>query len=359
MKLELVDPYSPRVEAVWRALEDRARPSYFLTWGWMENWLACLPRHEAPQLAVVEDGGAPIAACFLRKRRVIRHGFVTSRALYINTTGLLHYDELCVEHNALLAAPEAGASLATLVSLLPGSWDELFVDAADGDTIAALQAAALPDGARIKIDRQVSNYHIDLERVRGSADGYVSLLGSSTRAQVRKALRAAGDATVEIAADDRHAQDIYEEMVELHQRSWRMRGHPGAFADPWFDRFHRRLIAQRFRHGEIQLVRVKSGELTIGCLYNFVAAGRVLFYQCGFGSPADRHIRPGYLCHAHAIEHCAKQGHAIYDLLGGDARYKSSLATDETKLVWARVQRKRLQFALEDRARSWLRKTSA
>ena len=73
----------------------------------------------------------------------------------------------------------------------------------------------------------------------------------------------------------------------------------------------------------------------------------------------DRHLRPGYLCHAHAIEHCAKEGHAIYDLLGGDARYKASLATDETSLVWARVQRRRLQFVVEDRLRQWVRRSRA
>ena len=348
MKLELVDPYSPRVEATWRALEDKAKPVYFLTWGWMENWLACLPPREAPQLAILSDG-EPIAAAFVGKRRLMRHGFVPSRALYVNATGVESYDELCLEHNALLSI--GNASLATLVAHLPGAWDEVYLPACDADAFAALDTA---NGLRVKIDRDVANYHIDLAKVREK--DYVSLLGSSTRAQMRKAQRAAGAVTCEVATDDRQASDIYDEMVTLHQRSWRMRGQPGAFADPWFDRFHRRLIAKRFRHGEIQLIRVRNRDLTIGCLYNFISAGRVLFYQCGFGSPADKHIRPGYLCHALAVEHCAKQGLAIYDLLGGDARYKQSLATDETRLVWGRVQRKRLQFELEDRARAWLRR---
>lgn len=325
----------------------------------MENWLACLPPHSAPQLAVLTREGEPVAACFLGKRRQTRHGFVPTRTLHINNTGDGAYDELCLEHNALLAVSDGGASLAALISLLPSSWDELFLGAADSETVAELQAQSLPEGMRVLIDREVKNYQIDLDRVRASKDGYVPLLGSSTRAQMRKAQRAAGDVTFEVASDDRHALDIYEEMVALHQRSWRMRGHPGAFADPWFDRFHRRLIARRFRHGELQLIRVKNAQLTIGCLYNFVAAGRVLFYQCGFGSPADRHLRPGYLCHAHAIEHCAKSGLAVYDLLGGDARYKSSLATDETRLVWARVQRRRLQFVVEDRLRAWVKRSRA
>ncbi len=359
LKLELIDPYAPRVEAVWRVLEERVSPSYFLSWGWMENWLACLPPHAAPQLAVLTRDGEPMAAAFLGKRRRNRHGFIPSRTLHINNTGDIAFDELCLEHNSLLAVPDGGGSLAKLIQLLPDSWDELFLEAADAETVAALKAQPLPAGMRLLIDREVKNYQIDLDRVRASKDGYVPLLGSSTRAQMRKAQRAAGDVTFEVASDDRHALDIYEEMVALHQRSWRMRGHPGAFADPWFDRFHRRLIARRFRHGELQLLRVKNAQMTIGCLYNFVAAGRVLFYQCGFGSPADRHLRPGYLCHAHAIEHCAKEGLAVYDLLGGDARYKASLATDETSLVWARVQRRRLQFVVEDRLRAWVKRSRA
>jgi CelD/BcsL family acetyltransferase involved in cellulose biosynthesis len=142
----------------------------------------------------------------------------------------------------------------------------------------------------------------------------------------------------------------------LHQRSWQQRGQPGAFADPWFDRFHRRLIAERFKHGELQLLRLRTKEMTLGCLYNFVAAKRVLFYQSGLGTPADRHVRPGYLCHTQAIEYCAKAGLDVYDLLGGDARYKKSLATDESRLVWGRVQKTRLRFTLEDLARDWVRK---
>jgi CelD/BcsL family acetyltransferase involved in cellulose biosynthesis len=356
MKLELVDPFAPRVEATWRALEAAAGPTYFLSWGWMENWLACLPKHEAPQLAVIEDNGEPIAAGFIGKQRVRRHGIVGSRALYLNATGLDAYDELCIEHNALLARPDHDGSLAHLIALMPGSWDELFIPATDGDTWARFASGPLPAGVRVRVDREVANYHVDLDRVRADKDGYIPLLGSSTRAQMRKAQRAAGEVTFEVATDERTALDIYEEMVALHQRSWRMRGFPGAFADPWFDRFHRRLIAQRFRHGELQLMRLRNGDLTIGCLYNFVSAGRVLFYQCGFGSPADKHIRPGYLCHAHAIGHCAKAGLDVYDLLGGDARYKESLATDRTRLVWGRVQRPRLQFTIEDRARTWLRR---
>ena len=46
-------------------------------------------------------------------------------------------------------------------------------------------------------------------------------------------------------------------------------------------------------------------------------------------------------------------GHKVYDLLGGSARYKASLATGATQLAWLCVQRARLRFAIEDRVRDW------
>lgn len=353
VRLERLAAHAPSVERIWRELEARAKPSYFLTWGWMENWLACLPKRELPELAVLRRDGRPVAACFLRQRKLRRHGVITSRALFVNMTGLDAFDEITLEHNGLLG--DGSVSLATLVAALPGRWDEVYVPAADESVLSAI-ANAPPAGTLVRIDRVVADFQVDLAKVRASSDGYVALLGSSTRAQLRKAQRQVGELTFEVAADTAQALDIYEEMVALHQASWRRRGQPGSFANPWFDRFHRRLIAQRFSSGEIQLLRLRAKDLTLGCLYNFVASGRVLFYQCGFGTPASKHVRPGYLCHAHAIEHCAKQGLAIYDMLGGDARYKQSLSTDETRLVWGRVQRSRLRFALEDRAREWIRK---
>ena len=139
----------------------------------------------------------------------------------------------------------------------------------------------------------------------------------------------------------------------MHAQRWAKRNLHGHFEDPRVEAFHRRLIAQRMAHGEIQLVRVRAGGSTLGCLYNFVYRGHVLFYQCGLASFDDPHIKPGYLCHAAAVEYNALAGHAIYDLLGGQARYKDNLATGMNRLVWLRVQRPLARFSIEDRVRSW------
>ena len=189
----------------------------------------------------------------------------------------------------------------------------------------------------------------DLDRVRAKGD-YLSLLGGSTRSQIRRAQRKSGRLELDVASTLPEAIAIYDEMSAFHGRYWRSRGEFGVFADPWFDRFHRTLIERRFAHGEIQLLRLRSDGVSVGCLYNFVANGHVAFYQSGLNHIPERDLKPGYQSHVAAVEYAAKQGLAIYDFLG-DARYKQNLGTDASEMVWARVQKKRARFALEDHLR--------
>ena len=346
--MTLVDPYSPRAAAIWRALEARARPSYFLTWAWMENWLAMLPRGEVGSLAVVRDRDGDAGAFFVARRTIVRHGVVPSRAVFVNATGVPRHDEVCIEHNGVLATR---ATLAQMVALVQGAWDELYLPGVDRDAFADLD---VPKGHRVQVLRTAPAPFVDLARVRAAGD-YLAVIAANTRAQLRRARRHVGACEVELASSVDHALVIYDDLVALHQASWRARGLPGAFADPWFEQLHRRLIKNRFPHGEIELLRLRHGATTIGCLYNLVANGRSLFYQSGLAHFDDPAIKPGLLCHAAAIERAAAAGLDVYDLLGGDARYKAQLATDHGELAWLCVQRDRLRFALEERARRWKR----
>jgi CelD/BcsL family acetyltransferase involved in cellulose biosynthesis len=353
--LEMLDPYGPRTEEIWRALESQASPPYFLSWGWMGNWLACVPRGEAPRLAAVLVDGTPAAAFLLGRRRRVRHLVVASQMLFLNAAGDPRWDAVTLEHNAVLCPPSTRLSLAALVGALPHDWDELVLPALSRERFPGNALDEPLAGHTVRIDGEVPSPYVDLERVRAAPGGYLGLLRSGTRTQIRRAERGLGDVRLDVAASVPEAQEIYEEMVDLHTRSWRARGLPGAFADPWFDGFHRRLIGDRFDRGETQLLRLRSRGATVGCLYNLVSAGRVLFYQSGFPSFDDPHVKPGYVCHAAAVRHNAAAGHSVYDLLGGGSRYKLSLATDQVGLVWARVQRRSVRFAVEEGVRRWKR----
>ncbi len=345
--LELVPARDRRAGAIWQTLAAKTQ-SYFLTWAWMATWLVMMPRGHTAELAVVRDRGRPVAAAFLGRRRELRHGVLPSRQRHLNTTGFARFDELCIEHNAFVG----DASLETLLELLPGDWDELILP---GIQRTMLPGAATEDPRwRSVVDRESVAAFVDLARVR--AADYVSLLGASTRAQVRRARRNAGPLTVERATTREGATEIFDELVRLHTRRWQERGEPGAFADPWIAAFHRRLIAERIATGEIDLLRVRAGERVVGCLYNFVWQGRVTFYQSGLAPPADNHDKPGYLCHAAAIELAAESGHAVYDFMSSSDRYKQNLGTDEYRLVWARIQQPLTRFVVEDQLRAWRRR---
>jgi len=205
----------------------------------------------------------------------------------------------------------------------------------------------------VRIEREETAPFVDLDAVRAVEGGYDALLPPSTRTHVQRSRTLLGNIDLEVAIDERQAMDIYGELLRLHARRWAARGMRGAFADSWFERFHRQLILNRLPYGDIQLMRIKAGATTLGCLYNFVHRGRVVYYQSGLAMLDDAHVKPGYICHATAIEYNALAGHAFYDLLGGQAKYKENLATGLNRRVWLRVQRPLARFSLEDGVKRW------
>ena len=341
-----------RIREVWCGLEAASRPSYFLSWGWVETWLDTLPTAPPVALHVVRRAGAPVAAFFLGARTEWRHRVLPSRALYWNQTGLGAYDEICIEYNGMVH-DGTPPPLAEIVARLPAGWDEIYLRALDAGGAIARGAEAGLDGARLRVDGRKPSPCVDLARVRDAGD-YLKLLGGSTRSQIRRAQKlygARGKLALEVAVSPAQAMAIFDELVVLHRRAWAERGEAGAFL-PFVHDFHRRLIERRFATGEIQLARVRAGDATIGCLYNFVWLGDVSFYQSGLAYETDSKLKPGLVCHALAIDHAARAGHRSYDFLAGDSRYKQSLATDARELVWLRLQKPRLRFALEDAART-------
>jgi CelD/BcsL family acetyltransferase involved in cellulose biosynthesis len=344
-----------RIRDVWCALEAASPPPYFLSWAWVETWLDSLPASAEVALCVARRAGAPVAAFFLGARTRWRRGVLRSRELHWNMTGYDDYDEICIEYNGMVH-DGAPPPLPEIVARLPGGWDELYLPALDADGpiargLAGLSADLAP--LRVRTDGRIPAPTVDLVKVRDGGD-YLKLLGGSTRSQIRRSQKlygARGKLALEVAASPEQARSVFDELVALHRRAWRDRGQAGAFV-PFVDDFHRRLIERRFAAGEIQLLRVRAGDTTVGCLYNFVWRGDVLFYQSGLAYETDGKLKPGLVCHALAIDRAARAGHRWYDFLAGESRYKQSLATDARALVWARIQQPRLRFALEDLARS-------
>jgi hypothetical protein len=314
-----------------------------------------LPESNKVKLAVILEKNNPVMAFFLGEAKVIRKNIFRSNGLYLNTTGNPIFDELCIEYNSLLCGNTVKISLKELTDCLPGNWEEFFMPALDADSFPGncLNEATHP--YKIIIEKEEPSQYVDLELIRKKGNDYLSLLSSNTRSQIKRTYRELepnGQVTAEAAGNINNALDIFEEMVRLHQRTWEERGRAGAFSSEYFYNFHKNLIQKRFEKGEIQLLRITSGKLTIGCLYSFVFKGRVYFYQSGINYEIDKNIKPGIICHVEAIKHNLKLGNSIYDFLGGSERYKSSLATNKRNLIWAKIQKPKVKFWVENKIRA-------
>jgi CelD/BcsL family acetyltransferase involved in cellulose biosynthesis len=356
MQLRLLNPATEfgEVERIWRHLTAAGAPSYFLSWGWMETWLRRMPEQVLPRLAVFENGGEPVMAGLLGHAKVTRRKIFRSTAYLLNETGRRPYDQVFVEYNSFVGRPDLPVRLEEIVNLLPGKWDELCLSGVDPERLPGSCMEQKAGKLRLYVVNRMPSPYVDLEAVAAKKGDYLSLLSSNTRSQIRRSTKLyqqRGAVTLAEAGDLDTALAYYAEMKDLHEKAWRAKGDSGAFANAWFDGFHRALIEARFGAGEIQLLRVACGDEPIGVIYNFVLDGRVYYYQAGFRFEEDNKLKPGYTGHAEAILHNYRAGNKRYEFLAGYEDYKVRLSTGHGVLVWARLQKPRLGFAIENAAR--------
>jgi CelD/BcsL family acetyltransferase involved in cellulose biosynthesis len=206
-----------------------------------------------------------------------------------------------------------------------------------GGVTAATEAAAAEAGF-VRRNRSLSAPFVGLTREEIC---FLDSRSANTRQQLRRSNRgyaAIGGIAIEPAVTLARANEFLDGLMALHQASWVARGKPGAFANPFFVRFHRALIARGLPRGEIDLLRVTAGPQTIGLLYNFRYRDRSLAYQSGFDyAGAGRQGKPGLTCHHEAIRLAARSGAVRYDFLAGDDRYKRSLSNGAETLHWIEV----------------------
>lgn len=360
MKLNILNPQFDRdeIRQICERLSSQAAISYFLTWGWIENWLDCLDKTGTEiKFYSYSKNSVPLCAFFAGARKGRRHGIIKFNNIYLNTTGISEFDELCIEYNSMLYNMAETLNLHEVISRLPMEWDEIIFPALSEELFPGLcmqsnQKTHRNSPWNIIVDRIEPTPYVSLEQVRNEPGGYIPLLGKNTRYNLRKSYKIykkQGPVSLIPAVDKESALDIYEELVQLHQKSWTDRGYPGAFASAFFYDFHKKLITKRFNSGEIQLISIRCGEKTIGCLYNFIHQGIVLQYQSGinyFDLP-EKNAHPGFVCYAECINYNAELKHSIFDFMAGSLEYKQRLSTHQKNILWARIQKTKLKFSLE------------
>lgn len=347
----------------WRALEARSDASFFVSWDWIGTWLALLSeegRLGACRLLVARQGGQDAGLAVVTDGPVRRRfGLPFCRTAWLHATGDPACDILTIEHNDLLVARDEadalrGAMLAAWLDTRRGAFEMTLPGLA-----GAGWAPGIESGARRRVDRHDwvrRSYGVDLAAVRAAEEGdFLRLLSGNTRSQIRRSLKEyarLGPLTVTAAASVEEGLAWLDRLAELHQAHWTARGQPGAFSNPFFTRFHRRLVSQHLPGGSVQILRVRVGEQDLGLLYSFIRGGRVYFYQSGLAYDLiEKHARPGLVAHALAVQRHAADGHAVYDFMAGDSRYKVNLATLDESMTWTTLRSRAWRFRLEEEIR--------
>lgn len=340
----------------WRALEERAQPSFFVSWSWIGPWLSTLPQQVRPQLLRAMRGERLLGLAVVVNAPIRSLPLPFGRAAWLHATGQPMLDGITIEHNGFLVdATDAEAVQHGMLAFLVDEsrpWRRMSMP-----LLGHTQSLAMPQANnRLEPTRQSRPcWIVDLRKTRAHANGHLGLLSARARASLRRTLRACekfGPLQVDEAEDLSTAQQYRASMLRLHERRWQALGTPSAFATPFAQRFHAALLAEAFERGEVQLLRVRAGSQDMGYLYSLVREGRVSFYQSGFDYELlDSRFSIGLATLALAIEHNAKLGHAVFDFLGGAAQYKQTLATDCEELLTCVVDRRTRLF----RAESWLR----
>ncbi|MGE0419615.1 MAG: GNAT family N-acetyltransferase, partial [Acetobacteraceae bacterium] len=224
----------------WRDLEERADGSFFQGW----TWTGCLARErfDDPVLLEAVDQGVTVAlALFNRVRRV-----AGPATLYLGESGQPALDAPYIEYNGILTARDAPADLvarcldAARRAPIAGQSSlcarHVVMNGIDVDTLNAARAA----GLNPRVVREQTVWVADLD----GHGTYLDRRSANTRQQLRRsdrAYEAAGGLTIRAAGSVNEALDFLTMLRDLHQTTWQARGKPGAFAAPFFGRFHHAL----------------------------------------------------------------------------------------------------------------------
>lgn len=360
LRVQVDEHPDPRaLESEWRALQAQAEASPFTRWNWVGTWWHQLPAAQRPWLLRVDDGAQTVGMGLLGRRTMRRLRVWPSRALLLHAVGLPECDDLTIEHNGWLARrgyedAVDGAALSALLHRRNGA-DQVILPGLSRMP-ADLARDGLQDGTVVRRWTQPA-FRVDLHPVRAAGKPYLETIGARTRSSIRRSLRlyeALGPVAIEAASGPDQALDFLARLEHLHQITWQARGQPGAFANPRFGAFHRAFVARGCVDGEVQMLRLRAGERDIGLLYNLVGPQGVMSYQSGFDYRLlDVNHHPGLVTHALAVQRALDDGHACYDLLAGESRYKEQLATTRYEMATVSVHRPGAVLALEQAWQRW------
>ena len=197
----------------------------------------------------------------------------------------------------------------------------------------------------------VLSYGVDLAALRQQKKGYLSRCSRNTRYQIRRSERyyqALGAVSLRKAETADEALAFFEETEPLHLSRW---PDSSGFSNSDFCNFHRHLIETHWQTGCVHFWKLSCAQKTCALIYSFYYQNRVYFYFSGVLNESVSVARPGLLCHSLCLQHYLEVGAEYYDFMGGEERYKASLADCSENIMGISLQKNCWPVLVEHGAR--------
>jgi len=371
IEIDLI-PSSELIEIAyrWQSLEQKiGNKGLTNSWTWIKTWLDNHDDVVQYTFAFGRQDNRHIGAALITKATYRIKG-IPIPSVYLGTAGEPAEETTHVQYNRLLVAPESLDAFATgLICTLRDKfcWSELRLNGFIPEHAGALIRACTIAGLNFNIDQRKSPAFDFQKAADEGYQDFISAFGNNTRYNIRRSMRlfdkTFGKLRTEWAETQEQAKNILRELITLHQERWEHIGALGAFQSDRLRQYHEDLIdtLSLWPHGSLIVFRVKHGEKTIGCLFNFVDEdGHVMSYKSGLSLFEDNRLKPGLVTHTVCMEECkrlgllqekrcrqsgfpeeecGKQLLLRYDFLTGEALYKAQLSNTESDLIWITAQR--------------------
>ncbi len=325
----------------------------FLSPAWLSSWLNQIPSNAQIYKAAFFEVDELVAFAFVVLCRQRRRRIFTKRIVYLNEYPVDGYD-FVIEHNDIVRLKEGLDSYVLWSVLLEElrkkePWDEISIRLTHQENVDALTAAADEAGLYGEVEKRDEDVFADFASFHSWPECESDLFSRSKRSQIRRSEKAFrskyGDISLEQAGSVDEALLWFEQLGELHTKTWNERAMPGVFADaPWVS-FHREIIRSNFQ--SVQMLKIKAGSWVVGYLYNLVMEGRAYNIQSGFWYEAGNQFKPGLLSHYLAMQLCYEKNFSEYHFLAGGESYKKSLSNKSVALLTVSLKKKTFSMLFE------------
>jgi CelD/BcsL family acetyltransferase involved in cellulose biosynthesis len=305
-------------------------------WEWLAPWWRhySMPDAELFVLVVRDERGEVhgIAPWYIRgslaQGRVVR---------------FLGSGDVCSDYLTILTDPEHRAeAINAIVDFLNGSaareWDLIELTGVSAGDPSIDEFIGKMQSRDVLVHQQPGESCWRLE-LSSDWDEYVGTLSKTRRERTRQLVRRnfnTGRVSIEEAANADDAHKLYKLLIELHQKRRTSLGGEGCFSDPRFTDYHREVIDNFLRVGQLRLQGVFLDGRPAAIVYELIGGGAIYFYQSGIETDLLDE-RPGWLGTISSLRSAIAEGFRTFDFMRGDEAYKASWGAKAVPMVDTRL----------------------